>query len=110
MNLNLSAATRIGLYFVIALAIAVMLYLGATVLIPMTIAVLLAFGSAPTLFFWAKWLGKVVMAPPDAARVNERVALAENAALGPLALMTIAVCGLFPLVSSVFIAPYLQQV
>jgi predicted PurR-regulated permease PerM len=42
MNLSLTTATRIGLYFVIGLAIAAMLYLGATILIPVTIAILLA--------------------------------------------------------------------
>src|SRR2546429_566964 len=42
MNLNLTIATRIGLNLVALLGVAVLLYLGASVFIPVTIAVLLA--------------------------------------------------------------------
>jgi AI-2 transport protein TqsA len=42
MNLNLTTATRIGFYILSALAIAAMLYLGASIFIPITIAAILA--------------------------------------------------------------------
>jgi len=52
MNFTITTATRIGLYFVFALAVAGMLYLGASIFIPVTIAALLA----SVLFPGAKFL------------------------------------------------------
>lgn len=71
------------------------------------LAILLAFGSAPTLFFWSKWLGKIVMAPLGVTASKEKGSFNENSALAVLAVMTVAVCALFPLLSSAFIEPYL---
>src|SRR6476646_3193798 len=52
MNLNLSTATRIGLNIALMFGVAAMLYLGARIFIPVTIAVLLA----SVLFPGAKFL------------------------------------------------------
>jgi len=52
MNVNLTTATRIGFYILCALAIAAMLYLGASIFIPITIAAILA----SVLFPGAKFL------------------------------------------------------
>ena len=71
------------------------------------LAVLLAFGSAPTLFFWTKWLGKVASVPGPATRVLGGLTGNEWAALGTLAVLTVGACVLFPIVSDVAIAPYL---
>ncbi|MBN8219016.1 MAG: hypothetical protein J0L75_20425 [Spirochaetes bacterium] len=72
------------------------------------LAVLLAFGSAPTLFFWTKWMGKVVSIPAGKLRTDYRTAVEEKASLGVLAVLTAAVCILFPVVSWNFIEPYLR--
>src|SRR5208283_1194387 len=62
------------------------------------LAVLLAFGSAPTLFFWAKWMGKII-SMPRVERAKDPASADEWASLGTLTVMTIAACVLFPLVS-----------
>jgi ech hydrogenase subunit A len=74
---------------------------------PPILALLLAFGSAPTLFFWTKWMGKIVSVPQDTLKAKGAVSRDEWTALGILAALTIAACGLFPLIASVFISPYL---
>lgn len=51
MNLNLTTATRIGLNLLALLGIAVSLYLGASIFVPLTIAVLLASVLFPTARF-----------------------------------------------------------
>jgi ech hydrogenase subunit A len=73
---------------------------------PPILAILLAFGSAPTLFFWTKWMGKLVSVPQNMKKAQDGVSGDEWTALGILALMTVAACGLFPLIGSVAIAPY----
>jgi ech hydrogenase subunit A len=73
---------------------------------PPILALLLAFGSAPTLFFWAKWMGKIISVPQDAVRASDRASGDEWTALGILSLLTVAACGLFPVVASAAIEPY----
>ncbi len=70
------------------------------------LALLLAFGSAPTLFFWAKWMGKLASVA-GRPRVRDSSGLDEWVSMGTLAVLTLAACGLFPLVSRVLIEPYL---
>jgi ech hydrogenase subunit A len=74
---------------------------------PPILALLLAFGSAPTLFFWTKWMGKIISIPQGIRKSADRVSGDEWCALGVLAALTIAACGLFPFIASVFISPYL---
>jgi ech hydrogenase subunit A len=74
---------------------------------PPILALLLAFGSAPTLFFWTKWMGKIVSIPQDIHKARNGVSGNEWTALGLLAALTMAACGLFPLIASTFITPYL---
>jgi ech hydrogenase subunit A len=69
------------------------------------LAVLLAFGSGPTLFFWAKWLGKLISVPAG-ARPGDDVAGDERFALSALALLTAGACCLFPLAAVWFVDPW----
>lgn len=72
---------------------------------------LLVFGSAATLFFWAKWLGKLcaVVAGQD-DHEKEGIPGEEKAVLGTLATLTVAVCLFFPILSSGIVVPYLSGV
>jgi ech hydrogenase subunit A len=70
------------------------------------LAILLAFGSAPTLFFWGKWMGKLISIP-SVERVPEHVSGDEWTSLGILSILTMAACGLFPVISRFVIIPYL---
>ena len=72
---------------------------------------LLVFGSAATLFFWAKWLGKLcaVVAGTDD---HESIGIPgeEKMVLGTLATLTVAVCLFFPVLSAGVVVPYLSGI
>ena len=69
--------------------------------------VILIFGSALTLFFWAKWMGKLLVITPDAANVEGEVDKNEWIALVSLAGLTAITCFIFPIISSILIEPFL---
>jgi ech hydrogenase subunit A len=71
------------------------------------LACLLAFGSAPTLFYYAKWMGKVVSVPSGKIKADYSIPWEEKLSLGILTLLTAAACALFPLLGSAFINPWL---
>jgi ech hydrogenase subunit A len=74
-------------------------------------AVILAYGSAATLFFWAKWMGKIMSIRHGVAEVVEhRVSRWEWFTLDIGAASTVLVCLAFPLLSSGVITPYLAEV
>jgi NADH:ubiquinone oxidoreductase subunit 5 (chain L)/Multisubunit Na+/H+ antiporter, MnhA subunit len=73
------------------------------------LAVLLAYGSAPTLFFWSKWMGKILSVSSKANKLESPVDANESTALTCLAIPTILTCLLFPLIASVAIEPYISN-
>ncbi len=75
----------------------------------MIMLLLLVFGSAATLFYWTKWLGKLVAIRPQSERLAAKAPKAELVALYALACFTIANCLLFPVVSQYMIEPFLVQ-
>ncbi|HET6419211.1 MAG TPA: proton-conducting transporter membrane subunit, partial [Geobacteraceae bacterium] len=73
-------------------------------------AIILAYGSAATVFFWTKWMGKIMSIRHGEAEVMEhRVSNWEWTTLGILAVATVAVCLAFPLMSFYVIDPYLRE-
>jgi len=70
---------------------------------------MLVFGSAATLFYWTKWLGKIVAIRHQSERLHVEPPLAEKVALFTLALFTVANCLLFPVVSRYVVEPFLVQ-
>ena len=75
-----------------------------------SLTVFIAFGSAATLFFWVKWMGKLVEVVGPAERVKKELVLGESIALYGLSAATALACLLFPLISTCFIAPYVAGV
>jgi ech hydrogenase subunit A len=74
-------------------------------------AIILAYGSAATVLFWTKWMGKIMTIRHGVAEVVEhRVSRWEWTTLGILAVATVAVCLCFPFISFHVIDPYLQEV
>jgi ech hydrogenase subunit A len=69
----------------------------------------LVFGSAATLFYWTKWLGKLVAIREQSERLSVKAPRAELAALYALAVFTVANCLLFPVVSQYMVEPFLTQ-
>jgi len=74
------------------------------------IAIFLAYGSAATLFFWSKWLGKVITVKSKDAGFTVRIHPSESLTLYILAALTLLMCLIFPLVSYYLVEPYLLAV
>ncbi len=71
----------------------------------------LAFGSAATFMFWAKWLGKLLAVSTGEARDLEKgVHSSEWASLALMCVLTVGCCIAFPLISQVVVVPYLEGV
>lgn len=68
----------------------------------------LVFGSAATLFYWTKWLGKIVAVLDHSARLKNHIKKDEWVSLGIHALLAIGLCFVFPVVSNQIIEPYLE--
>jgi len=75
-----------------------------------SLSVFIVFGSAATLFFWVKWMGKLleVVGPRESA--EKPLALGEAIALYGLSATTFLACLFFPLISSWLIEPYVFSV
>ena len=71
------------------------------------LAVLVAFGGAANLFFWVKWMGKLLLAINPPTGEEKDVSREEFFSLGTLAVLTIVACALFPWISTYYIEPYL---
>ena len=73
-------------------------------------AIILAYGSAATIFFWTKWMGKIMSIRHGVTEVMEhRVSRWEWITVGILAVATVAVCLAFPYISFHVINPYLKE-
>jgi len=69
--------------------------------------IVLAFGSAATLFFYTKWMGKAITMEPGMERIEDRISLWEWSTLFLLTFMTVVVCIVFPYITSGIIEPYI---
>ena len=74
------------------------------------LSIFIVFGSAATLFFWVKWMGKLLEVVKPRQRVAGRLSLGERIALYGLAAATFLACLFFPLISTIFIEPYIAGV
>ncbi len=74
------------------------------------LSVFIVFGSAATLFFWVKWMGKLIEVVHPHPRVQKELELGESIALYGLSAATALACLLFPLISSHFIVPYVLSI
>ena len=70
--------------------------------------ILLAFGSAATFFYWAKWLGKLSGVAQKAENVEGGVHKTEWAAVGFISFLLLVCCVLLPVISQAVIGPYLE--
>ena len=72
------------------------------------LVIFICFGSATTLFYWTKWLNKLISSteePPikDITKKNEVISLTIHAVL------MVALCMLFPLLSKLYVEPLLTS-
>jgi ech hydrogenase subunit A len=74
------------------------------------IVMILVFGSSSTMFYWTKWLGKLVAVLNKSERIDSELSFDEKTSLGSLSAMTVVTCFAFPLIASKFIEPYLNNI
>ncbi|MEI7856122.1 MAG: proton-conducting transporter membrane subunit [Methanomicrobiales archaeon] len=70
--------------------------------------IILAFGSAITLFFWAKWMGKIITVTSDSKNIEGEVDHSEWTALTSLAGLSLITTLVFPLLSTKLLEPFLM--
>jgi len=70
------------------------------------LSVFIVFGSAATLFFWVKWMGKLLEVTKPHENQEGALGFGESVALYGLSAMTFLACLTFPLISSRVIEPY----
>jgi len=73
------------------------------------VVLIIAFGSTVTLFFWTKWLGKLIANAHRFAPTNYVMRNDEKVSLYSLAALVVIVCGFHPLISRAFIVPYITD-
>ena len=70
--------------------------------------IILAFGSAMTVFFWAKWMGKIIAVTSDSKNIEGEVDHSEWAALVSLAGLSFITTLVFPMLSTKLLEPFLM--
>ncbi|MBQ9022592.1 MAG: NADH-quinone oxidoreductase subunit L [Eubacterium sp.] len=75
--------------------------------------IFIVFGSATTAFYWTKWLGKLISQPYRDADVSKKINDVtkgdENISIGIHAVLMVALCVLFPVLSIFFVDPLLVE-
>jgi ech hydrogenase subunit A len=74
------------------------------------LTVFLAYGSAATLFFWTKWMGKIITMKEKPANFKANIPFVEEVTLSTLAFLTVVITLAFPLISRFNVEPYLIYV
>lgn len=70
------------------------------------LSVLLIYGSAPTLLFWVKWMGKILAVAQPREDKEDNISRTEWFPLYTLAFLTVIACLTFPIFSHYIIEPY----
>lgn len=74
------------------------------------LALFLVFGSSATLFFWVKWIGKLLVIDRPYQKLEAKVSKDQMFALGTLTVLTILMCGFFSHVANTMIEPYVFMI
>lgn len=74
------------------------------------LVIILAFGSAATFMFWAKWLGKLAGIAGSPENVEVTVHKTEWAALLLMAVLLVVACVTLPLISTYLVEPYVTSI
>lgn len=71
---------------------------------------ILAFGSSATLFFYTKWMGKVITIEDGIEMHEEKISMWEWSTLLIISILTIVVCLVFPFITTKIIEPYVLSI
>lgn len=74
-----------------------------------TLILILAFGSAATFMFWAKWLGKISAIAQGPENIEGTVRKQEWVAIWLMAIVVVFCCVAFPAISAFVVVPYLSS-
>jgi ech hydrogenase subunit A len=74
------------------------------------LTVFIVFGSSATLFFWAKWMGKLLQVVEPCQPIGNELGAGEFIAIYGLGIATFLACLCFPLISSKLVEPYVRAV
>ncbi|NTV29511.1 MAG: NADH-quinone oxidoreductase subunit L [Candidatus Omnitrophica bacterium] len=72
------------------------------------VAIFLIYGSSATLFFWVKWIGKVIVVNKEYENVEGQVSRDQWIPLWTLTALTVLICAFFAPVAQHMIEPYIQ--
>jgi ech hydrogenase subunit A len=71
---------------------------------------ILAFGGSATVFFWSKWMGKIISVMRDQAVIEGTIKKEKWAVLYILTGLVVIVTLIFPLISSILIEPFVLNI
>ena len=71
---------------------------------------IICFGSAATAFYWTKWLGKLSAVVANVDNIEGPVHKEERFVHTTLAILTVLMCLVFPVVSKFMVVPYIEGV
>jgi ech hydrogenase subunit A len=71
---------------------------------------ILAFGGSATVFFWSKWMGKIISVTRDQPVIEDTIKKEKWAVLYILTGLVVIVCLIFPLISSILIEPFVLNI
>jgi len=71
---------------------------------------ILAFGGSATVFFWSKWMGKIISVMRDQKVIEETMKKEKWVVLYILTGLVVVICLIFPLISSVLIEPFVLNI
>ena len=74
------------------------------------LVVFIVFGSSATLFFWVKWMGKLLEVTKVQQNNEKGIAARQWVSLAALAALTIGLVGFYPLISHRLIEPYVRGI
>ena len=69
---------------------------------------IICFGSAATLFYWTKWMGKMTSIVAGEENIESKVHFEEWGSQGAHVILTLLLCIGFPLLSKAMLVPYLE--
>lgn len=69
----------------------------------------ICFGSATTMFYWTKWMAKLISYTDTAIKVRDVTKKDETVSLTIHAVLMIALCLLFPILSNIYVEPLLLE-
>jgi ech hydrogenase subunit A len=74
------------------------------------LVVFVVFGSSATLFFWVKWMGKLLQVTNVGPADETGIAGRQWAAMGALSALSLGLVGFYPLISAALIEPYVRGI